>query len=129
MSEIDEIPSRPGGTVSVAAAPRTNGQMPGLTAFNRQELSEILRIYGRRVAAGEWRDYAIDHQRDKAIFSIFRRSAEMPLYRIEKTPKLTRRQGAYSVIAPGGMILKRGHDLKNVLRVFDRGKHLRLVKA
>lgn len=96
-------------------------------AFDRAELSQILSVYGRMVASGEWRDYAIDMLREKAVFSIFRRSSEMPLYRIEKTPKLARRQGAYSVVAATGLILKRGHDLSRVLRALDKG--LRVVKA
>jgi hypothetical protein len=92
-----------------------------VTAFNRQELSAIMAVYGRKVAAGEWRDYALDMTRDKAIFSIFRWTTEHALYRIEKAPKLARRQGAYSVVAPGGQILKRGHDLIKVLAVLDKG--------
>jgi len=96
-------------------------------SFDRQELSQILNVYGRKVASGEWRDYAIDMLKEKAVFSVFRRSSEMPLYRIEKTPKLARRQGAYTVIAATGLILKRGHDLARVLRALDRG--LRLVEA
>ena len=96
-------------------------------SFDRRELSQILNVYGRKVASGEWRDYAIDTLNEKAVFSVFRRSSEMPLYRIEKTPKLARRQGAYSVIAATGLILKRGHDLARVLRELDKG--LRLVDA
>lgn len=84
-------------------------------------------MYGRKVAAGEWRDYAIDMLREKAVFSVFRKTSEYPLYRIEKNPKLARRQGAYAVITPTGHILKRGHDLRNVLRVID--KDLQLVQA
>jgi len=87
-------------------------------AFNRHELNEILNIYGHKVAEGEWRDYAIHFGRDKAVFAVFRRTSEVPLYRIEKNPRLTRRQGAYAVIAQGGMILRRGHDLAQVLRIF-----------
>ncbi|WEK52611.1 MAG: DUF2794 domain-containing protein [Candidatus Kaistia colombiensis] len=98
-----------------------------LIAFNRLELNEILRVYGRMVAAGEWRDYAIDHLRDKAVFSIFRRSSEMPLYKVVKDPELRNRQGAYAVIAAGGYIMKRGHDLRQVLTVLD-GK-LKLVQG
>jgi hypothetical protein len=98
-------------------------------SFNRRELDVILRLYGRMVADGEWRDYAIDILNDRAVFSIFRRASEMPLYRIEKDPKLARRQGAYSVVATGGMILKRGHDLAQVLRVLEKKKHLRVVDA
>lgn len=93
-------------------------------AFDRRELKTILDVYGRKVAEGEWRDYAIDMLKEKAVFSVFRRAAEVPLYRIEKDPKLARRQGAYSVIAATGLILKRGHDLGRVLRVLDRGLRL-----
>jgi hypothetical protein len=99
----------------------------GGIAFDRQELSQIPNIYGRKVRSGEWRDYAIDILREKAVFSVFRRTTEIPLYRIEKSPKLARRQGIYSVIAATGLILKRGHDLARVLRALDKG--LRLVEA
>lgn len=88
--------------------------------FHRRELDRILNVYGRMVSAGEWRDYAIDGLRDRAVFSIFRRASETPLYRIEKTPALARRQGAYAVINATGQILKRGRDLPQVLRIFDR---------
>jgi hypothetical protein len=109
-----------------AGAPHSRAE-PHRVAFDRRELSEILNVYGRKVADGEWRDYAIDLLRDRAIFSVFRRTSEMPIYRIEKTPKLARKQGAYSVIAAGGQVLKRGHELGRVLRALDKG--LRLVKA
>ncbi len=89
-------------------------------SFSRAELRNILDLYARKVAEGEWRDYAIDFLRDKAVFSIFRRTSEMPLYRIEKDPKLARRQGAYAVVAASGLVLKRGHDLARVLRVIDK---------
>lgn len=95
--------------------------------FHRKELDQLLNLYGKMVAAGEWRDYAIDHLSDRAVFSVFRRTSEIPLFQIAKTPKLARKQGAFSVIAAGGRILKRGHELNRVLRVFD--KSLRLVKA
>ncbi len=72
------------------------------------------------VAAGEWRDYAIDMGRDKAVFSVFRRSSECPLFRIEKNPRLARKQGAFSVVAATGLVLKRGHELKRVLSVLER---------
>lgn len=88
--------------------------------FDRTELGVILSVYGRMVAAGEWRDYAISALRDVAVFSIFRRTAEVPLYRIEKRPKLRQRQGAYAVLGEGGQVLRRGHDLAAVLRVFER---------
>jgi len=90
--------------------------------FERAELDKILSLYGFFVAAGEWRDYAIDHDKDAATFSIYRRAAEAPLYRIEKRPKFAKRQGAYAVLAMGGQVLKRGHDLASVLKVFDRRK-------
>jgi hypothetical protein len=87
--------------------------------FERRELDRILRVYGRKVADGEWRDYAIDFMKDRAVFSVFRRASEIPIYRIEKNPKLSRRQGAYSVISATGLIMRRGHELDRVLRVFD----------
>jgi Protein of unknown function (DUF2794) len=88
--------------------------------FDRRELDRIFNLYGRKVAAGEWRDYAIDFLRDRAVFSVFRRSSEVPIYRIEKNPKLARRQGAYSVISATGLIVRRGHELDRVLGVLDR---------
>jgi hypothetical protein len=88
--------------------------------FDRRELGRILGVYGRKVAEGEWRDYAIDFLRDRAVFSIFRRSSEMPIYRIEKNPRLAPRQGAYSVVSATGLILRRGHELDRVLRAIDR---------
>ena len=96
-------------------------------AFDRKELNQILQLYGRMVAANEWRDYAIDSLSDRAVFSVFRRTSETPLFRIVKNPKLARKQGAYSVVAATGMILKRGHELARVLGVFD--KTLQLVEA
>lgn len=93
--------------------------------FDRQELRDILNLYGRKVAEGEWRDYAIDFMREKAVFSIFRRASEYPLYRIEKNPKLARKQGAFSVVTSAGLVLKRGHELKRVIEVLD--KKLKLV--
>jgi hypothetical protein len=93
--------------------------------FDRRELNRILVLYGRMVAAGEWRDYAIDFLKDRAVFSVFRRASEVPIYRIEKDPKLARRQGAYSVISATGLIMRRGHELDRVLRVLD--KPLRLA--
>lgn len=89
-------------------------------AFDRRELGVILTLYGQMVAAGEWRDYGMSFLKDVAIFSVFRRTAEHPLYRIEKRPRLRNRQGQYAVIAMDGQILKRGNDLKTVLRVLER---------
>lgn len=87
--------------------------------FDRRELDRILHVYGRMVAAGEWRDYGIDGGREAASFSVFRRTSEASVYRVEKRPALRARQGQYAVIGQGGVILKRGHDLTQVLRVFD----------
>lgn len=95
-------------------------------SFDRRELATILGLYGRMVAAGEWRDYGISSLREAAIFAIFRRTAEHPLYRIEKRPRLRQRQGMYAVIAADGQILKRGHDLAQVLKVLER-KLIRVV--
>lgn len=101
------------------------GSDPLPVTFHRRELDMILWIYGRMVGEGEWKDYAIDHLKDRAVFSVFKRAGELPLFRIEKNPKLAAKQGAFSVTNTAGMILKRGHDLKQVLRVFD--KSLKLV--
>jgi hypothetical protein len=94
----------------------------GVTFFERRELDQLMRLYGRMVAAGEWRDYGIAGLADYAVFSIFRHAAEAPLYRVEKRPALARKQGAWAVIGQGGMILKRGHELAQVLKVFEKGK-------
>ena len=88
--------------------------------FDRRELGQILRLYGRMVALGEWRDYAIDGLADAAVFSVFRRASEVPLYRIEKRPALARRQGQWAVINQSGHVLKRGQELEPVLKVLDR---------
>ena len=95
-----------------------------MVTFSRRELDRILDLYGRKVAAGEWRDYAIDFLKDRAVFSVFRRASDVPIYRIEKNPRLSRRQGAYSVVSLTGLILKRGHDLDRVLRALDRSLSL-----
>ena len=107
----------PGGIPAIA--PQSH------VTFERRELRRILGLYGRKVAAGEWRDYAIDFLKDRAVFSVFRRSSEVPIYRIEKNPRLARRQGIYSIISATGLILKRGHELDRVLGVLD--KSVRLV--
>ncbi len=98
----------------------------GRVFFDRRELGQILNLYGRMVALGEWRDYAIDGLSDCAVFAVYRRASEAPLYRIEKRPALARRQGQWAVLAHTGHVLKRGHDLEQVLKVFDR-RRLRLV--
>ena len=93
---------------------------PNRVTFNRLELSRILNLYGRMVADGEWRDYSLDFLRDRAVFSVFRRASEVPIYRIEKDPRLARKQGMYSVISATGLILRRGHELERVLLSIDR---------
>jgi hypothetical protein len=113
--EID--PSQPQGGGSPARSAVT---VPvHSVTFSRRELNRILDLYGRKVAAGEWRDYAIDFLKDRAVFSVFRRSSEVPLYRIEKNPKLGRRHGAFSVISATGLIVRRGHELDRVLRAIE----------
>jgi hypothetical protein len=115
-------PSQPLRGDGHAAAPARR------VTFERRELDRIFGLYGRMVAAGEWRDYAIDFLRDRAVFSVFRHAAEVPIYRIEKDPKLARRQGTYSVITATGLIMRRGHELDRVLRVLDKPeKAIRLV--
>lgn len=107
--------------------PPQGGPIPQQVAFDRREISVIMSLYGRMVAAGEWRDYGISCLRELAVFSIFRRTAEYPLYRIEKNPKLRNRQGQYAVVGMDGQVLKRGADLKAVLRVLER-QLIRAVK-
>jgi Protein of unknown function (DUF2794) len=99
---------------------------PIAARFDRREIDQILNLYGRKVANGEWRDYAIDFGRDKAVFSVFRRASECPLYTIEKCPKLARKQGVYSVVSANGLVLKRGSELRLVLEVLD--KRVRLAQ-
>jgi hypothetical protein len=117
FGETDPSELSGGGSVpSVAPANRVT--------FERRELDRILGLYGRMVAAGEWRDYAIDFMKDRAVFSVFRRSSEVPIYRIEKNPKLARKQGAYSVVSATGLIVRRGHELDRVLRAIDKSVSL-----
>lgn len=116
MSESDTPQSHSAaGVIQFPAVSR-----PATVTFDRRELSELLNLYGRMVAAGEWRDYAIDFLKDHAQFSVYRRSSEVPLYRIVKDPALAKRQGAYSVVAATGLVLKRGTELSRVLRVLDK---------
>jgi Protein of unknown function (DUF2794) len=117
-------PSRQQPTAPAPSLPAHSSHQPTQTRFDRHELNTILNLYGRKVAAGEWRDYAIDFNKDTAVFSVFRHSSQCPLYRIEKNPKLARRQGAFSVITPTGLILKRGPDLARVLAVLDKTMRL-----
>ena len=111
--------------MSFDTAPSANA--PAVVFFQRRELDTLLRLYGRMVAAGEWRDYGIAGLREAAVFSVFRRTSEAPLYRIEKRPALARRQGAWAVIGQGGMILRRAHDLEQVLKVFE-GRKFQVVE-
>lgn len=120
MSDIEPIEFRPqGGRAPVSDTP-AGASGPTTARFDRSELNEILAVYGRKVAAGEWRDYAIDMGRDKAVFAVYRRTSEFPIYRIEKNPRLARNQGAYSVVTPTGLILKRGNELRRVLSVLEK---------
>jgi hypothetical protein len=133
MAEGEEasrvVPLRPrtGAAAAPSGSTAQGRPAPKIVSFHRTELSEILKVYGRMVAAGEWRDYAIDHGKEQAVFSIYRRMGEVPMYRVTKTPKLARRQGAYAVVSAQGQVLKRGHELAQVLRVFDRKRHLSVV--
>lgn len=117
MNEADPIVLRP----AVYGIRQGSIHQPYIS-FNRQELNQLLSVYGRRVAEGDWRDYAIDMLKDRAVFSVFRRTTEAPLYRIEKMPRLARRQGAYSVVNATGLIMKRGHELWRVLRMFEKSR-------
>lgn len=128
MSDSEPIAFRPRERASHAGAVTLHPPTatPATIAFDRRELGEILTVYGRKVASGEWRDYALDFGKEKAVFSVFRRASEWPLYRIEKTPRNARKQGAYSVVSATGLILKRGHELKRVLEVLEK-RRLQLV--
>jgi hypothetical protein len=142
MSEVEQSGSRSlsqdGSSEDASAAihpfPRKEVTQPPdpiktqpVVSFDRTELREILNLYGRRVAEGEWRDYAIAFTAHKATFSVYRRASEVPLYRIEKDPSLARKQGAYSVVTATGLILKRGQDLARVISVIDKKPRLVLV--
>ena len=110
----------PSQSLGAAASLRPPAAPANQVTFSRREFRRILDLYGRKVAAGEWRDYAIDFLKDRAVFSVFRRASEVPIYRIEKDPRLARKQGMYSVISATGLILRRGHELERVLLVIDR---------
>ncbi|HWK64663.1 MAG TPA: DUF2794 domain-containing protein [Rhizobiaceae bacterium] len=126
---VDRGAGTEGGDESAILIPfQARRERPGMpVTFDRRELDQILRLYGQMVAANEWRDYAIDHLSDRAVFSVFRRASETPLFQIVKDPRLARKQGAYSVIAATGLILKRGHELARVLGFFD--KKLKVVQS
>ena len=114
--------------VTHISTPRTPPSSPEVVSYHRTELAVILSLYGRMVAAGEWRDYGISSLRDFAVFSVFRHTAENPVYRIEKHPKLANKQGMYSVVGMDGRVLKRGRDLKTVLAVLER-KMIRVISG
>lgn len=116
---------RSGATAETAYARPTDNALQ--ISFDRRELNIILSVYGSKVAQGEWRDYALNFGRERAEFCVFRRSSEMPLYRIVKQPKLARKQGMYAVVAHGGTIVRRGHDLEQVLKTFRRKPKLSVV--
>jgi hypothetical protein len=120
MSEYGKSDSaRSGQLVSFPTTPSTAVKPIPTVSFDRRELGLILDLYGRKVAAGEWRDYALDFLRERAMFSIYRRNSERPLYIVEKNPRLRNRQGQYTVIAQDGRVIKRGHELATVLRVLE----------
>ena len=104
----------------MATGLQTSRRAPAFIMWDRRELAEILNVYGRFVAMGEWKDYAIDGLSDQAVFSIFRRASEVPMFAIIKTPADAQRQGSYKAVAVDGHVLKRGHELAQVLRVFDK---------
>lgn len=128
MSESETPQSHPAGGVipfpgqPFQGQPQTVQLKPATVTFDRRELGELLNLYGRMVAAGEWRDYAMIGHKDVAEFAVFRRSGDAPVYRIEKRPSLQTRQGQWAVIGEGGVVLKRGRELPQVLRVFDSRK-------
>ena len=129
-ARLAESKSRPGNSQDRQAKPAAaSGQYrpaPQVVSFDRHELSIILNVYGRKVAEGEWRDYALDFMPNKAVFSIFRRTSEVPLFKVEKDPKLARKQGMYSVISATGLIMRRGTDLARVVSVLE--KKLKVVR-
>ena len=108
--------------VPFPSSSRSPSKGPSQVAFDRKELGQILNVYGQMVSRGDWKDYAMDFLRDRAVFSIYRKASEHALYRIEKVPALRNKQGQFSVIAPGGLVLKRGHDLAAVLKVFAKAR-------
>ncbi len=130
MSETDPISFSALRRAGSPGPAQTSNATPSAHApvfFTRRELNTILNVYGHRVAAGEWRDYAIDFGKEKATFCVFRHTSEVPLYRIEKNPKLARKQGAFSVVTATGLILRRGHDLDRVLEVLHKRVRLAAV--
>lgn len=126
-TSVDSEPAREDPTVLRVFPASRPTAAPSVVSFDRRELGEILRLYGRKVAEGEWRDYALDFTPNCAVFSIFRRTSEVPLYKVVKDPRLARRQGAYAVVTGAGMVLRRGHELARVVSVLDR--RIKLVSS
>jgi hypothetical protein len=120
QGETEPGKSPGGGRMAAASSAAAAAAAAPRVTFDRRELDRIFGLYGRKVAEGEWRDYAIDFLYDRAVFSVFQRSCAAPVYRIEKNPKLARRHGAYSVISASGLIVRRGPELEPVLRAIDR---------
>lgn len=128
MSETEPISFSASRRATGATGPAHAHQAtPATVFFTRRELNAILNLYGHKVAAGEWRDYAIDFGKEKATFCVFRHTSQVPLYRIEKCPKLASKQGAFSVVTATGLILRRGHDLARVLEALQ--KRVRLASV
>jgi hypothetical protein len=127
MSETEASEAQRAAWSRDTSSPGSSSTVPAQVTFDRTELRELFNLYGRMVAEGEWRDYAMDFLKDRAVFSVYRRSTEYPLYRVEKNPKLARRQGAYAVITQSGLVLKRGQDLGRVLKVLDKPVKLVVV--
>ena len=124
-SQIGDIDG--GAAVPLFPAASPSARTPVTVSFDRHELREIMNVYGRGVADGTWKDYALDFTAQKAVLSIYRRASEVPLYRVEKDPALARKQGAYAVVNSIGYVLKRGHELGRVLRVLDGKPKLSVV--
>jgi hypothetical protein len=115
------VPAGKASPIQINSTPNSPSQhIANQVTFDRAELRRLFGLYGRKVAAGEWRDYAIDFLKDRAVFSVFRRACEVPLYRIEKNPRLARRQGTYSVISATGLVVRRGQELDRVLHAIDK---------
>ncbi len=119
MGEVVSLDDYSSGTRPAGSAGPGTKKTEMDVFFDKRELSQILNLYGHMVANGDWRDYAIGHDRDVCVFAVYQRASEAPLYRIVKRPKLARKQGQYQVVTRDGQIIKRGADLQAVLKVFD----------
>lgn len=119
LALVHSAPESAKATQSAQARAVAKALRDAPTYFDRKELAQLLNVYGKHVSNGDWRDYAMDFVKDRAMFSVYRRNSEQPIFVIEKQPKLRLRQGQYLVINQAGKILKRGHDLAQVLKIFD----------